>query len=349
VVAAAAGRLSLLDRRFELRGELSGAAYSRDVRATALDNDAVLDEFPGPLRNLFTPRIGSSFGVAYTAVADVRLATFSGSATVRSVDPGYMALGVGSLLNDQRAVEVTGTQRIGRTASLRVDAARQHDNLVGQKTFTTYRDRWAGVISLRPTARWSVSLRAQYVGLHNDVAAADPQWSAYGNWIAATNHTIAMGRDGLLRSIGFSYTYRRAGDDNPARAASSLAAHTATARVVLAPARTLSVTPSLGLVRTWPASASGWRVRETYGLAAQLRALEGRWTSSLSVSSSDDGAVGSLQSRLTSRYELTAADAVTFSLRASSYRNAPNPFGTSGDFREMTASLQLTHRLGDGR
>lgn len=349
VVAAAAGRLSLFNRVLELRGELSGAAYSRDLRASSLDNDVVLDEFPGFLRGLFTPRIGSSFGAAYTAAADVRLPTFTGSASFRRVDPGYMALGVGSLLNDQRAWELTGTKRIGRTASLRLDAARQHDNLIGQKAYTTFRDRWGGVVTLRPAARWSASVRAQYVGLHNDVVTTDPQWSDYGNWIVATNHTFSVGREGLVRSVGFSYTYRRAGDDNPARAASSLAAHAANARVVLAPSRVVSVTPSIGLVRTWPATASGWRLRETYGLAAQLRALEGRWTSSLSLASSDDGGVGSFQSRLTTRYDLTPADVVTFSLRASSYRNATNPFGTSGDFSEMTASLQVTHRLGHGR
>jgi hypothetical protein len=350
VVTAAAGRLTLFDRALELQGELAGAAYSRDVRATALDNEAVLDEIPHFLRGLFTPRIGSSFGLAYTTQANVRLRAFSGSATYRSVDPGYMALGVGSLLNDQRAWELSGTQRIGRGTSLRLDVARQHDNLVGQKEYTTLRDRWGGVVTLRPTPRWTASLRAQFVGLHNDLDASDTRWSAYGNWIVSTNHTLSLGRERLLRSVGFNYTYRKAGDDNPARGAASLTAHTANARVVIAPSRALSVTPSLGLVRTWPAGASGWRLRQTYGLAAQLRTLAGRWTSSLSLGSSQDGAVGSFQSRLTSRYDLTAADAVTLSVRGSSYRNAPNPFGAPGDFRELTASLQLTHRLGgDGR
>lgn len=349
VVAAAAGRLIVLERRLTLHGELSGAAYSRDVRASAIDNRAVRDAFPGFLRGLFTPRVGSSYGAAYTAGADVRLRTFSGSMSYRVVDPGYMALGVASLLNDQRAWELSGTQRIGRGASLRLDAARQHDNLVGQKAYTTYRDRWGGAVTLRPTPRWSASLRAQHVGLHNDVGTADARAIAYGNWIIATNHTLSLGRHRLIRSVGFSYSYRKAGDDNPARQASSLTAHIASARVVLAPSQTLSLTPSLGLARTWPAGAPGWQLRETYGLAAQLRALDGRWTTSLSLGSSQDRGVGSFESRLTSRYDLTDADVVTLSVRGSSYHHAPNPFGAPGDFRELTTTLQMRHRLGNGR
>ena len=348
VVAAAAGRLMLLKRRVELRAELSGAAYSRDVRATALDNAAVLDEIPGFLRSLFTPRIGSSFGAALTAAADVRLARFTGTALYRSIDPGYMALGVGSMLNDQRSWELAGTQRFGRTTSLRLDAARQRDNLVGQKEYTTNRDRFGAALALRPAPRWTASLRAQFVGMANGLPESDVRGISYGNWHVATNHTLLLGREGWWRSVGFGYTYRRAGDDNPARQSSSLAAHSVTARVVVAPAATLSVTPSLGLVRTWPAAAPDWQTRETYGLAAQLRALAGRWTTSLSLGTSQDGTVGSFQTRLTSRYDLTAADVVTLSLRGSNYRNAPNPLGEPGDFRELLVSLQLTHRLGNG-
>lgn len=348
VVAGASGRLSLFHRRLELRGELSGAAYSRDVRASALDNDTVLAEIPGFLRGLFTPRIGSSFGAAYSLATAVRLRGFAGSATVRNVDPGYMALGVGSLLNDQRSWELSGTQKLGRAASLRIDVARQRDNLATQKEFTTQRDRLGAALSLRPTTRWSAALRAQWVGMDNGLGPAVPEGVAYGNLILAMNHAWSLGRDGLWRSVGFTYTYRKAADDNPLRAASSLTAHAAAARVVLAPARDLSLTPSVGLTRTWPGGAPDWRWRETYSLAGQLRALAGRWTTALSLGTTQDGSSGSFQSRLTSRFELTAMDAVTLSVRGSSFENAPNPFGAPGDFRELTAGLQFTRRLGRG-
>jgi hypothetical protein len=183
--------------------------------------------------------------------------------------------------------------------------------------------------------------------MHNDVADSDPQWIAYENWIVSTNHTLSLGRDRLLRSVGVGYTYNNSGDDNPARSAATLTAHNATVRAVLAPSTAVSITPSVGLVRSASATA-GSRLRETYGLAAQLRLLEGRWTSSMSASNTEDRGIGSLQARLTSRYDLTKADAVSFSFRSSHYRNAPNPFGAAGNFSERTASLQLTRRLGNG-
>lgn len=346
VVIAAAGRLTLLDRKLELRGELAGSAYSRDVRASAIDNEAVLDEFPGFLRGLFTPRLSSTFGLAYTAAADVRLGAFNGSARFHSVAPGYMSLGVASLLNDQRAWELSGTRRFGRHASLRLDAARQHDNLLGQKAATTNRDRYGAMITVRPRPRWTASLRANFVGMNNDAPPGDAAWIAYDNWILATNHTLSFGRDRLVRSVGLAYTYRKAGDDNPARATSSLTAHTANVRVVVAPSRVVSLTPTVGLARTWPGGAPDWRTRATYGLAAQLRAAEGRWTTSASVGSSQQGAVHVLQTRITSRYNLTPADAFTLTVRGSGYRNAANPVGAPGDFEEFTVSLQVTHRFG---
>jgi len=348
VVTGAAGRLLLFDRRLAVRGELNGSGHTHDVRASPLDNEALIDEMPGFVRGFFTPRVGSSFGLAYTAGADVKLRSFAGSANYRRVDPGYMALGVASLLNDFSSWDVGGTQRFGRVASLRLDAARQHDNLVGQKAFTTLRDRYSAMASLRPTQRWTSSLRVQYVGMHNDLDAGNPQWTAYENWMVSTSQTLSLGRDRLLRSTGFTYSLRAAGDDNQARSASNLTAHDVSVRAVLAPSEAVSVTPSIGLQGSSSAAVPGWHVRETYGLASQFRMYEGRWTSSLSLGSTADRGIGSFQTRISSRYDLTRSTAVTFSLRESRYRNAPNPFGAPGNFHERTASLQLTRRLGNG-
>lgn len=346
VVAAAAGRLFLLDRKLEVSGELSGSGYSRDVRASPIDNEAVLAEFPGFVRGLITPRVSSTFGLAYTAQARLRLARFTGSASFKSIAPGYVSLGVGSLLNDLKAWELSGTQRFGRRTTLRLDVARQHDNLLGQKEATTHRSRYGGALTARPKPRWTALVRANFIRMQNDIPAGEDARIAYDNWIFATQHTVSLGRDRLLRSVGVGYTYRNAGDENPRRHASSFKAHTANARVVLAPSRVVSVTPSVGLVRSWPAGAGGWQLRETYGLAAQVRALDGRWTTSASVGSSQSGVVRVLQTRITSRYKLTAADVLTLTVRGSGYRNAPNPFGTPGDFEELTVNLQLAHRFG---
>lgn len=348
VVAATSGRLLLLGGKLRLQGELSGAGYSRDVRASALDNEAVREEIPGFLRGLFTPRVGSSFGAAYNAAAELRLGGFTGSATFRQVDPGYVALGVAAMMNDQRGWGLVGTQRFGRSTALRLDVARQRDNLIGQKAFTTQRDRYGAMLTMRPVPRLSSSLRAQFVGMTNGAASGAPQWIAYGNWILSSNHTLSLARDRLLRSVGFGYTFRSSGDDNPVRAASRLTAHQATLRAVFAPSERLSITPSVGVLRSTLGTSRIPQVRQTYGIASQLRLQDGRWTSSLSLGSTQDRGIGAFQTRLTSRYDLTSRDALTLTVRDSRFRNAPNPFGAPGGFSERTISVQLTHRLGDG-
>ena len=118
---------------------------------------------------------------------------------------------------------------------------------------------------------------------------------------------------------------------------------------MLAPSRHLNVTPSIGLLHTASAASAGqWRTRQTYGIAAQARMRDGRWTSAFSVGSTDEGGTGAIQARLSSNYDITNASAVAFTFRSSHYRNAPNPFGPPGAFHERTVSLQLTRRLGNG-
>lgn len=345
-VLAAAGKVTLFERKLVLAGELSGSASSRDVRASALDNEAVLDEFPRLFRSLFTPRISSYVGLAYTAEAEVRLTSFTGLARYRQVDPGYAALGVGSMLTDQRAWELTGSQRFGRRVTVRLDAAGQRDNLLGQKSFTTNRDRYGLAVTVRPTTRWTTSWRANYLAMRNGLSAEDHRRIDYGNWILTTTQNLSLTRDRLFRSVGATYTFRTSGDENPLRQASDLTSHAATGRVVVAPTRTISLTPSVGLVST--RSMGEWRTRETYSLAAQVRAMEGRWTTSASIGSSQDRAIRVMQTRVTSRYTLTPSNIVTLSVRGSRYRNAPNPFGEPGDFEEFTMGLQFTHRFGGG-
>jgi hypothetical protein len=349
VVASAAGRLLLFDQHLRLHGELSGAGYSRDVRASALDNETLLEEVPGLVRGLFTPRIGSSYGAAYTAGAEVRVRSFSGLASVRRIDPGYVALGVASMLNDQAGWMVSGTQRLGRSTSLRLDVARQSDNLATQKAYTTRRDRYGVALNLRPFRRLTSSLRLQYVGMSNDLTEDDARWIAYDNWLASASQAYSFGHESLLRSVGLSYMYRGSGDANPARAAASMDAHSTTVRAVIAPSRTTSITPSVGVIHSASSATAGqWRARQTYGIAAQTRMRDGRWTSSLSLGSTDDGGTGAFQTRLTSRYTVSTSSDVTLSIRSSHYRNAPNPFGPPGSFHERMASLQLTRRLGNG-
>lgn len=349
LVAGASGRLQLLNGGLQLQGEFTGAAHTRDVRASALENEALLSEIPGFLRGVFTPRIGSTFGTAISTRADVRFGTFTGNATFRQVDPGYVSLGVASLLNDQRGWTLGGTQRFGRSTSLRLDFGSQRDNLTGQKNFTTTRERIGAMLALRPLPRLSSSLRLQYVGMRNGVASGEAQQIDYGNWIFGTTQTLALGRERRLRSVGLSYTYRDAGDANPLRASSRLSAHSTSLRATFAPSDVFSLTPSLGLVRTTSGLEEQTRVRKTYGIAGQARLYEGRWVSSASFGSTEDRGSTAFQTRVTSRFNLTDVSTVTFTFREGRFRNAPNPFGPPGGFRERAVTLQLTHQVGSGR
>jgi hypothetical protein len=169
-------------------------------------------------------------------------------------------------------VNVRTSYRQGRVQA-RVDVGRQHDNLIGQKAFTTQRDRLSAVLTIRATQAWSLSARMQRATLAND-ASAPEQWIDYPSWLAGLRQTLALGREGILRTVTVDYTYRPTSDANPLRAQSTSESHSASASLMLAPSRTISVTPTLGIVHS-PFAGAGWTTRSTYGLGTQASGLRG--------------------------------------------------------------------------
>ncbi|MDZ7781202.1 MAG: hypothetical protein U5R14_14905 [Gemmatimonadota bacterium] len=259
--------------------------------------------------------------------------------TFRNLGAGYVSLGTASLLSDRREIEARTVFRRGRVQAS-VDVSRQHDNLADQKLFTTERDRLGASLSTRLTANWTSSLRLQRATLHND--ASDPErWIAYGSWLAGTRQSVSFGRRSLARTVSVDYNYRTTGDDNPARVRSTSTSHTVNARVVLAPARIVSITPTAGLVQSRfgedPSS-----LRSNFGLGGQLNLLRGKWVSSLNLGRSHVHQTTVSQASLSSRYQVTGQDAVILSMRLSDNENVA---AAERSFRESTLSLRWTRRF----
>jgi hypothetical protein len=95
--------VSLLEQRLAWRAEVAASAHTRDRRATEL-RDSVVEDYPGVLRSLFTPRVGSHLDYAYSTELQLRIPTLPGATResprtltanlqLRSVGPGYVALG----------------------------------------------------------------------------------------------------------------------------------------------------------------------------------------------------------------------------------------------------------------
>ena len=340
VVLGVSGRLSLFDDAVALQGEIAGSAYTRDLRSSPIDDPETLERIPGVARWLFTPRASSNADYAYTIQAQVRpLTPLTMTVSLETVGPGYVSLASAGVMSDRRDVNVRTSYRSGRLQA-RLDVGRQHDNLIGQKAFTTERDRVSAMLTMRPTQAWSLSARMQRATLAND-AAEPEQWIAYSSWLAGLRQTLALGRESLFRSLTIDYTYRPTSDENPLRLQSQSKSHSVSTSVMLAPSRSVSITPSVGIVHSRFGS-SGWSTRSTYGVGTQVSGLRGKWVSSLNVSRSQFQQTTALQAGLSSRYQVTGSDALILSVQAADYGNLVSP---ELAFRETTASLRWAHRF----
>jgi len=344
-VVGLAGGAALFAGKLFLKGEIDASVHTRDRRATPIAEEE-LRGYPGILEGIMTPRLGTHGDFAYSTEATLRLPTLPGAtraaprtltATVgyQFMGPGYVSLGTPSLFNDFHKVDARTALRVGRW-QLRLDANTQRDNVLGQKSATTTRNRLGGMFTIQPRRGWTSAVNARWLGMAND--ATDPlRQVAYANWSLGTTQSFALPREARIASVAFTYALQHAGDDNPERAGSTMRSHLADARVTIRLAERVQVTPGLGAQRLLTGSEP-WSTRATYSLAGQWQSPGRTWTI-IGTATSARYSVGTdaLRGGLTVRWRTTSADMLSFVLQSSHYSDVPSERGT---FDEHLMSLR---------
>jgi hypothetical protein len=348
VLSTSAG-LSFFGGALSWSGEIAGSIHSRDRRATLVAGD-ILGDYPGVLRGLVTPRAGTHADYSYRSQVDLRIARLPGSTTtspkalmasvgLQSIGAGYVSLGSAFLPNDLKGIDFRAALR-ARRWSVQVDGTGQRDNLAGQKLATTYRSRFGLAVTVQPVRAWHSMIRVATVSMDRDLVdsagAIDYSGTTFG-----TTHTWLPSAGTRLQSLSLSYTFQDMGDPSPLREATSFRSHAADLRVGLALGPNASISPTIGLIGTSVAD-SATKTRASYGITGEWRGPKRRWLANGSVSRSQLGRTNALTTRVTARFPLTAADALTLLIRTSRYRSAVE--GDRG-FDERTVSLRWSRRL----
>jgi hypothetical protein len=165
VVIATHGRLSLFDKKLRLEGEFAGCAHSQDINASEFENDYVNSSVLG----LFTPRLSSRIDYAYSLKSSIRLSAVNLNADIDYIGPGYTSLGVAYLLNDRTGLSFGGNTRLlDSKVILRANYRTQHDNLLGQKRYTTTRNRTNAGVIWRPMAQLMLNASTNFNTISND-------------------------------------------------------------------------------------------------------------------------------------------------------------------------------------
>jgi hypothetical protein len=338
LVIAVASKLSLFKRKIVLKSELSGSAFTRDKRARKLDDEGVVAKIPSFVKDVFTPRTSTNVDFAYTSNLQISLAKFQAQAGYKYIGPGYISLGVGSLLVDKQEFSLKTSLRF-RRASVSLSGLRQNDNLIHQKIFTTIRSRAAGTLNIRPQKSWIASFRLNYLNMGND-SKNDLSRVAYSNWQLGTGQTL-MFQHSVIKTASLNYRYQVAKDKNPERRRSNFESHNADMRFVIKVTRNLTANPSVGLVGLQH-PIDGWRKTGTFRLAVRHNAFSNRLATSILVGSSFGNGSKTWQNSFSSTFKLTKFSLIRFVIRSTNFRATT----TSGsDFDEYTTRLSLSHRF----
>jgi len=331
LVIGASGALHLLEKRLRIQGEINGSVFTRDMTSAELDAEKI----PSAARGLYTPRVSSYADLAYTVAMNLALSPVALRAAYRSIGPGYTSLGVASLIADQREILLgANIHSSGWTASL--TWARQNDNLLGQKLYTTVRHRYSGSAMVRPLSVWNATVHGNLLRMGNS-APNDTALVRFLTLAIGTSQTVMFDRGTILQTVSVNYNYQKSADENPLREGSRSHAHTISATAVMAFSEQITVVPSVSLVASRVAFQPGSSIT-TYSLTPRYRSQDGAFVASLTLGLSRSRSVNSLVSTLRARYRLTDSSSLTLTYRRTGFRNGLQP---SINYDENVASLVL--------
>ena len=238
-VVSVGGQLALLRRTLRIQGEVAGGLVTRDLGAPKVNTDSV----SVPLNGLGETRTSSSADVAWKVEGMYNRALYGLRAGYERVNPGFTSLGVAYLISDRLAWHADGNLNLLKGGLvLQGRYQTQHDNLRGQKLFTTTRDMVTAAVMGRLTN--GVTLTA--VGLLNSgLNDAANDTLLVDNRSTALNPAIGipwrLARRGALLSVG--YGFQMSEDKNPIRRIPRTLVHTANVAVTLPVTANVSITP----------------------------------------------------------------------------------------------------------
>lgn len=337
LVLGAATQINAFDRHLTWHGELTGAAYTRDTRASEID-EGELRDVPNWLTSVFTPRNGSNLDYAWSTDLRLRLPGWDLMGEYEYVGPGYRSLGVGSLLVDRSALGGRVAYQ-ARRFSATLNGTRQRDNVLGQKLDTTARDALGGNLNVRLRRNLLAMFQSNFSLMQRNTEDPDQRIN-YVNQVWGAGARLSLQKR-WVRSVGLDYRLQDAQDSNPVRSASNFTSHQVVVPVGFQLSETLQLTPQLGAV--WIHSdADGWVTTHTEKVALRHSGMQRRWVTTFSAGTSFDTGSRRLVLSLLSDFRVSANTSLKVVVRNNMFRNRGG--GSADEWEEVIGRVSLENR-----
>ncbi|MEM8485963.1 MAG: hypothetical protein AAF564_10465 [Bacteroidota bacterium] len=363
--------LFLLENSLEIRGELTGSAFTRDVRAAETSGDLTPSFF-----GLFTPRVGSRFDYASDFSARYSIQDFSASVSetldqltiltsYSRVAPGFTSLGRPYTRSDQAVFRFQPQARLlNNKMQVALDVTSRRNNLDNNRTATLKRNQ----IGLSTQAQLSDEffLNASFIRLanNNNPLSSDPVFAPLEQRLLSRSLMLApvltRAINGLTHRFSLTTTFQSLSDktersDNAPRPTIDFNNTSTTLGHHVILASGLALNSSLSLVNSKAPStdvkAVGVVAGGSYGffnrkLNVNLTGGLSRTTLTFQRLLEAEAAMQETEKStqltfsLTGTYRVTLRDVIRLSVRGLS-TNQP----LRGNFQEIQSTLRFEHRF----
>jgi hypothetical protein len=128
-------KLSLFNDNFSVESEIAASQLTDDIRMPEL----IMPDAPSWFSGITHPRISSSFDYAYSVKSNLYIFNTGIYGLVNMIGPGFSSFGTSNLRNDNLAYEFgLDKSLLDNNIIFSASNRREHDNLIGSKTATTF-------------------------------------------------------------------------------------------------------------------------------------------------------------------------------------------------------------------
>lgn len=159
-----------LGKKLFVQTEIAASALSSDLNDAKIESDSFEINAPEQLKEIFPPRISSSFGGAANAVIGFNSTFFDLKASAKYYSSDYRSLNYPFLQTDQMQWLIEPSIRLFKSKfTLSGSIGQRVDNLLENKISTSYQDLGAINVNIRLTQNWNISGGYSNFGLRNTI------------------------------------------------------------------------------------------------------------------------------------------------------------------------------------
>ncbi|MCX8056354.1 MAG: hypothetical protein N3F03_01935 [Ignavibacteria bacterium] len=331
LVIGSKGRISLFNNMFSFDFDGGGSVYTRDLRATAIDLDSI--KAPSFLKNIYKPRVGTNLDFAFNTSLQFRIQSFQTRIGYKRIQPGYNSLGVPFMHNDVQEISIFNGLRFSRV-SLTFSYTRMNDNLLNQKTYTTFRNNYNASINTNITNKWSMNLSGNFMEMKNN-SSNDTTKVLFQSLVMNYSNFVSFDQKDFIQNIGFNYSYQISDNKSFLVTKNQTQMHSLNLNFAFRLLSNLNASLGAGLNNTIMFDTVKY-TNHNYSLSFNHRAFGDKLNSSMMLFTAFNRGNNSFRVSLSSGYSLTKKDNLSFALAFMSFNN--KSIGGSS-FNEFVMSL----------